>query len=134
VGRLDKGSEGLLLLTNDGELAQHILHPSHEIEKEYEIILSKAIDDRIKARLQKGIPLEGRKVRMVIKGSSKKLRVRIHEGRKHILRRIFRRVGYDVLALKRIRVANLVLRKLPKGRWRYLTEKELSQLRRLLKL
>jgi pseudouridine synthase len=134
VGRLDKDSEGLLLCTNDGDLAQRVLHPSYEMTKEYEVIVNKVLSPRDKVRLQKGFPLEGRKVTMEIKGDGKKLRVVIHEGRKHILRRIFRRIGNEVLALRRIRIGNLRIAKIPKGSWRYLTDKELAALRRLLKL
>ncbi len=128
VGRLDKDTEGLLLLTNDGELAQKILHPSFGLEKEYELILDKPLLPRDRTRLHKGIPLEGRTVTMKLHGASKKFSIVIHEGRKHILRRIFERIGYKVEYLRRVRIGPLRIRNVQKGAYRRLTTDEVKKL------
>ncbi|MBD3319081.1 pseudouridine synthase [Candidatus Woesearchaeota archaeon] len=132
VGRLDKDSEGLLLLTNDGELANMVLHPSFELEKEYQIVIDKSLSERDRLRLHKGVPLDGRPVKMKVRGAQRKFSVILHEGRKRILRRIFERIGYKVLSLRRVRIGNLRLTKLQRGMWRYLSKKEVDDLRRLL--
>jgi 23S rRNA pseudouridine2605 synthase len=120
VGRLDKDTEGLLIMTNDGDLSQAILHPKHLTKKEYEVILDKPLDPTHKIRFQKGIPLDYRKVAMKISDGQKKLRVEIHEGRKHVLKRIFRRLGYEVKYLRRIRIGHLTLRGISKGSYKIL--------------
>lgn len=135
VGRLDRKTEGLLLLTNDGELAYRITHPRYEIEKEYEAVLDGPITPPALERLRRGIVVDGertvprsvRPVKLTEDGTI--VRIVIHEGRNRIVRRMFEAVGYPVTKLTRIRVGPLQLGAIPRGMWRDLTEGELEQIR-----
>ena len=132
IGRLDAQSEGLLLLTNDGELAQRLTHPRYKIDKEYEITLDRAWDPVLASKLVRGIHLDGQraqiaKLRLV---TPTKLRVILRQGINRQIRRMFHAVGYETKRLVRIRVGNLRLGDLPPGHWRPLTKSELSQLRK----
>jgi len=129
VGRLDRDTEGLLLLTNDGELANKLTHPRYEVEKEYVVFLNKPLSDVAMERLQEGIMVDDRKVK--IRGLDiweKEVVIRIHEGRKHIVRRLFEKLGFTVMRLIRTRVASLELGNLSAGKWRELTPAELRRL------
>lgn len=136
VGRLDYDSEGLLLLTNDGELAHRLAHPRYRVWKTYLVEVQGQPDSARISRLEKGIYLEGKKTAPAkiaqLRGSSKKtwLRVEIHEGRKREVRRMFESVGHRVLHLKRIGFGNLRLGKLKTGKWRFLSQREVSNLKR----
>jgi 23S rRNA pseudouridine2605 synthase len=132
IGRLDAQSEGLLLLTNDGELAQRLTHPRYKIDKEYEITLDRAWDAALASKLVRGIYLDGQRaqiarLRLV---TPTKLRVVLRQGINRQIRRMFYAVGYETKRLVRIRVGNLRLGDLPPGHWRPLTKSELSQLRK----
>lgn len=130
VGRLDKESEGLLLMTNDGALSQKLLHPSHGVEKEYEVGLDKAFDPELTAKLLRGVHIEGGRgrfesLRIV---APKILRVVLKQGIKRQIRLMLYRLGYEVETLRRIRMGPLTDFKLPPGAWRPLTAKELDLL------
>ena len=132
VGRLDKESTGLLLLTNDGALTYQLTHPRFEHEKEYLVRLDKPLGPGDKEKLERGIELEGGKtypaVIEAVKTEPFSYRVTIHEGRKRQLRLMFQSLGPRVLALKRVRMGGLILGSLGEGETRELTGKEVKEL------
>jgi 23S rRNA pseudouridine2605 synthase len=136
VGRLDADTEGLLLLTNDGDLAQRIAHPSHGVDKEYLAEVEGIPSRDAIRRLREGIQLEdgptaGAKVSLVADArGNATLRVTIHEGRKRQARRMCEAVGHPVRRLVRVRIGPLSDRTLPPGRWRPLTQPEVRSLER----
>lgn len=132
VGRLDAESEGLLLLSNDGALAQALTHPSRHVEKEYEVVLDRAFDAKFIPKLLKGIYLEeGRaKAARVQIEAPNKLRVVLTQGINRQIRRMFAAIGYKVKRLTRTRLGPLRLGRLPRGAWRELSEREVADLSR----
>ncbi len=126
VGRLDKDSRGLLLLTNDGRLHHALSHPSFDHEKEYEVTVQKIISDDALQKMGHGLPLDGLMTRpcKVRRLSARRFRIILKEGRNRQIRRMVKHVGNRVLMLKRLRVANISLGNLAEGDWRYLTEPE----------
>ena len=129
VGRLDRDTTGLLLLTNDGDLAQRLMHPSYRMKKIYSVKLDKFFHPLDLEKIQKGLKLEDGPVRVdaisYIDGKSKEyVGVEIHIGRNRIIRRIFEHLGYSVIRLDRVYYAGLTKKDLPRGRYRHLTEKE----------
>jgi pseudouridine synthase len=140
VGRLDYESEGLLLLTNHGELAFRLTHPRFQIKKVYQVKVKGEPDYSRLSRLKKGIILDGKKtapakIRILSVSSGESyLRVEIHEGRKREVRRMFEAVGHRVEELRRMRFDGLSLGKLKRGRWRYLTAREIEMLMRCVGL
>jgi 23S rRNA pseudouridine2605 synthase len=132
VGRLDADSEGLLLLTNDGALAQALTHPSRHVEKEYEVVLDRAFDAGFIPKLLKGVYLEeGRaKAAQVHVEGANKLRVVLTQGINRQIRRMFAALGYKVKRLTRTRLGPLRLGRLPRGSWRELRGGEVDSLRR----
>ncbi len=132
IGRLDAQSEGLLLLTNDGELAQRLTHPSYQVEKEYEATIDKPWDPTVAEKLQGGIYLDGQRARidLIRPLSPLRLRIVLRQGLNRQIRRMLFAVGYEVERLVRTRVANLRLGSLPRGHWRPLTSAELKTLQR----
>ncbi|MCP2042937.1 pseudouridine synthase [Pontibacter sp. HSC-36F09] len=133
VGRLDRNTTGLLLFTNDGELAQKLTHPSNEIKKIYQVELDKPITKDDFQKVVEGVELEDGKAMVddvAMLGDSKKfLGLEIHIGRNRIVRRIFEHLGYDVVTLDRVQYAGLTKKDLPRGEWRYLSEKEVIRLK-----
>ena len=131
VGRLDAQTEGLLLLTNDGDLAQSLTHPRYKIEKEYEVTLDRPWDSTFTSKLLRGIFVDGQRARIarLHSVSPVRLRVVLRQGINRQIRRMFEAVGYRVKNLIRLRIANLQLGDLPRGRWRVLSERELNSLR-----
>ncbi len=130
IGRLDAQSEGLLLLTNDGNLAQQLTHPRFKIEKEYEVALDRPWDRALAQKLLRGIFLDGQRAqitRLVSIGQAK-VRVVLRQGINQQIRRMFYAVGYEVKRLVRVRIGNLRLGDLPRGHWRALSKSELSAL------
>ena len=125
VGRLDKDSSGLIVLTNDGELADHLTHPRYEKSKEYVAVLDKEPSIADLKKISQGLVLE-KKLQPVeivdVKGKS--ARLIIHEGVNRQIRRMFAQLGYTVLKLKRIRVGNLELGELKPGEWREVKKEE----------
>jgi pseudouridine synthase len=130
VGRLDKDSTGLLLLTNDGRLHHRLSHPSFDHEKEYEVTVEHPIPDSVLERLSAGMPLMGSKTRpaRIRRLSGRRFRMVLQEGRNRQIRRMVHKVGYRVMRLKRIRVANIHLGSLPVGAWRHLSPREEKKL------
>jgi 23S rRNA pseudouridine2605 synthase len=132
IGRLDAQTEGLLLLTNDGDLAQRLTHPRYEIEKEYEVILDRPWNPGLTSKLLRGIFLDGQRARIaqLHSVSPARLRVVLRQGINRQIRRMFEAVGYRVKDLIRVRIANLQLGDLPRGHWRALAKRELQSLER----
>jgi 23S rRNA pseudouridine2605 synthase len=130
VGRLDAQTEGLLLLTNNGELAQRLSHPRFKVDKEYEVTLDHLWDPALAPKLLRGIFLDGHraKVTRLHSVSPTRLRVVLHQGINRQIRRMFEAVGYRVKHLVRVRLGNLRLADLPHGHWRVLTKGELRSL------
>lgn len=133
VGRLDYDSEGLLLMTNDGEFANRLMHPSHEISKVYALTVTGCTAESLQ-RLSQPVELDGYRIRKpavrLLRGGEKALvEVTIHEGRNRQVRRMCAAAGMEVLRLKRIREGALALGDLPCGKWRYLTDRELALLK-----
>ena len=130
IGRLDKDSTGLLLLTNDGHLHHQLSHPSFNHEKEYEITVAKPLPEGALRKLAKGLPMMGTRTRpaRVKRISARRFRIILQEGKNRQIRRMVRKVGNQVVDLKRIRIANIKLANLPLGRWRHLAEKEKDKL------
>jgi len=128
IGRLDKDSTGLLILTNDGDLHHRLLHPSFDHEKEYDVTVSNPITDGALQNIAGGMPMMGTRTRPaeIIKLSSRRFRIVLKEGKNRQIRRMVRKVGNHVTQLKRLRISNIELEKLKKGTWRYLTEKEIK--------
>jgi 23S rRNA pseudouridine2605 synthase len=137
VGRLDYNTEGLLLLTNDGDFAHFITHPKHEFPKTYRAKVKGVLEDHQIEQLQNGIYLDdGKTAPARLKKISKEeanswIEITIHEGRKRQVRRMFDRVGHSVIKLKRIKTGNLVLGDLPDGAFRYLMPEEVEALKQL---
>lgn len=131
VGRLDKDSEGLLLLTNDGDLAQRLTHPSHEIEKEYEVTLNKAFDPAHTPKLLKGIFIEGGRGRFerIRSVAPDCVKVVLRQGLKRQIRLMFYYLGYEVERLKRIRIGSITDARIPIGSYRHLTPGEVEFLK-----
>ena len=134
VGRLDYDSEGLLLLTNDGDLTRRMLHPSHEVEKVYLARVSQQLTQEEARRLESGVMIDGRKTaRAKVKILSVKplytdLLISIHEGRNRQVRKMVAEVGHQVVLLRRVRFGPIKLGELPRGMWRELTDEELREL------
>ena len=131
VGRLDKDTTGLLLLTNDGTLVNQIIHPSSESEKEYEVTFYQQIPMGSIRKLEEGVRLSGEKTlpTTVKKVAPAKIHITLREGKNRQVRKICQKVGFPVKSLKRIRIKNLHLGDLPLGRWRYLTDQEVKMLK-----
>ncbi len=138
VGRLDYDSEGLLLLTNDGDLAEKMMHPSHEVDKAYYCKVLGSVTPEALDRLAKGVMLDDHptspaRVRLIRQEAFDSIvMVTIHEGRNRQVRRMFEELGYKVLMLRRVRFGPLDLGDLRRGQWRFLEENEVRELKRTL--
>ncbi len=130
VGRLDKESSGLLLLTNDGDFAYKLMHPSFEKEKEYIVTTEQTVTRTMIERFEKGIIIEGRKTypAKVKRIELTKISMVIKEGRNRQIRKMLQKVGNTVISLKRIRINNLTLGSLKEGGYRFLTKSEVNDL------
>jgi len=133
VGRLDKDSSGLLLLTNDGRLHHRLSHPSFDHEKEYDITVRKPMTIGAIRKLETGLPLMGRKTRSakINPLSAQRFRITLMEGRNRQVRRMVRKVGNQVTRLHRIRISNINIGNLAAGSWRHLKKAEKAELLRL---
>ncbi|MEM7103535.1 MAG: pseudouridine synthase [Bacteroidota bacterium] len=134
VGRLDRDTTGLLILTNDGDLAKKLTHPSHEVKKIYHISLDKAVTDNHIQEIAKGLDLEDGiaqvdKVSHLAGKEKTEVGIELHIGRNRIVRRIFEHLGYQVRRLDRVYFGGLTKKDLPRGRWRALTDKEVIMLK-----
>lgn len=138
VGRLDRNTTGLLLMTNDGNLADKLSHPKNNITKIYQVELNKSLTQGDFNKIEFGLELEDGFIKpddlSYVQGASKReVGIQIHSGKNRIVRRIFESLGYEVVKLDRVVYASLTKKDLPRGRWRYLEEKELIQLKHLIK-
>lgn len=135
VGRLDRNTTGLLLLTNDGELSKKLTHPSHEVSKVYQIELDMPLSNKHFENIQEGIKLEDGPIKIdeiaVLDNTARNLGIEIHSGKNRIVRRIFESLGYEVTRLDRVMFAGLTKKDLPRGKWRFLSEKEIIRLKYL---
>ena len=135
IGRLDMDSEGLLLFTNDGDFANRLMHPSHEIEKCYRVLVS-GFEPGKEDLLARPIVLDGYRIRppkvrlLEARDGKARLEVVIHEGRNRQVRRMCQAAGMQVLRLKRVAEGSVRLGSLPEGAWRYLTEAEVRELKK----
>ncbi|MEX0721177.1 MAG: pseudouridine synthase [Balneolaceae bacterium] len=138
VGRLDRNTTGLLVLTNDGDLAHRLMHPSYKVRKTYEVTTKKALKEEYLEGFRKGVELEDG----VAKGYNIKqfmdmpelFEMSVFEGRNRLIRRMVEHYGTEVTKLKRIEYAGLNLKGVSQGRWRYLHQNEINDLRKLVKL
>ena len=130
IGRLDKDSSGLLILTNDGSLHHRLSHPSFDHEKEYDVTVVRPIPDGALRSIAKGMPMMGTKTRPaeIERITPRRFRIVLREGKNRQIRRMVRKVGNHVTRLKRVRVSNIKLGRLAEGTWRNLTEKEKKEL------
>ena len=130
VGRLDKDSTGLLLLTNDGRIHHRLSHPSFDHEKEYDVTVARPIPDGALKKMSDGLPLMGTKTRpaRITRISPRRFRMVLQEGKNRQIRRMVFKVGNEVTRLQRKRFANVKLGNLPPGKWRYLKESEKKSL------
>lgn len=135
VGRLDRNTTGLLLLTNDGELADKLAHPSNNVKKLYQVDIDKPISDEDFIKIQDGITLEDGLAQVdeigLVNETRTSLGLQIHIGRNRIVRRIFEHLGYTVVRLDRVMYAGLTKKDLPRGNWRHLSKQEVIQLKHL---
>lgn len=134
VGRLDRNTTGLLLLTNDGDLAQRMTHPSHSVKKIYLVVLDKPLSDKDMEKIAGGVLLEdGMALIDSIEfpdGNDKtKVGIELHIGKNRIVRRIFESFGYEVVRLDRVSFGGLTKKDLPRGKWRLLSQKEIGMLK-----
>lgn len=134
VGRLDRNTTGLLLITNDGDLAKKLTHPKHECRKIYHVFADKNIEEEHLEALAQGItledgPIKADKISYVDMADKSQAGVEIHSGRNRIVRRMFEHFGYHVEKLDRVYFAGLTKQGIPRGKWRFLSEKEISKLK-----
>lgn len=134
VGRLDRNTSGVLLLTNDGDLSQILTHPSNEVKKVYAVTLDKPLTKQHFDDILKGTPLEDGMAHVdtlayTDNADKTQIGVELHTGRNRIVRRIFEHYGYDVKALDRVVFAGLTKKNVNRGKWRFLTEKEVRDLK-----
>lgn len=133
VGRLDRNTTGLLLFTNDGDLAHRLTHPKHEKMKIYHVFLNKNLKPDDFEKIMAGIEIDKEIIKpddLQYVGSEKsQVGIQIHSGKYHIVKRIFEQVGYTVEKLDRVYFAGLTKKNLPRGKWRFLTDKEVSTLK-----
>ncbi|MFA6361167.1 MAG: pseudouridine synthase, partial [Dysgonamonadaceae bacterium] len=134
VGRLDRGTTGVLLLTNDGDLASKLTHPRYEKRKIYQVWVDKPVAIEHMQAIADGVELEDGEILVdaisyVTEEDLTQIGIEIHSGKNRIVRRLFEKFGYRILRLDRVYFAGLTKKNLSRGRWRYLTEKEVNMLR-----
>lgn len=134
VGRLDRDTTGLLLFTNDGDMAKKLTHPRYQAKKIYHVELNKSVAREDLEKLMKGVDLEDGRTRFdkadfVKDGSAREIGVELHSGKNRIVRRMFEALGYEVLKLDRVQFSGLTKKDLPRGMFRHLTESEVSFLK-----
>ncbi len=135
VGRLDRNTTGLLLFTNDGEMTKKLTHPKYNIRKIYHILIDKRISPKELTEIRRGLVLEDGKaevdvVEYIGDGKDKKqVGIELHSGKNRIIRRIFEKLNFKVIKLDRICYAGLTKKDIPRGRWRFLNQKEIGMLK-----
>ncbi|MEM8507913.1 MAG: pseudouridine synthase [Bacteroidota bacterium] len=133
VGRLDRNTTGLLLFTNDGDIAKKLTHPKHGVRKIYHVHLDKNVTIADLRKIREGLELNDGKIEVdavdyVQGGTKKEIGIEIHSGRNRIVRRIFEHLGYEVARLDRVVFAGLTKKDLPRGHWRFLSSQEVINL------
>ena len=137
VGRLDRNTTGLLLFTNDGEMAKKLTHPSHNIKKIYHVVLDKALTKNHFLEITEGIELEDGPIKpdaiayVENAENRKEIGIEIHSGRNRIVRRIFEHFEYKIIKLDRVKLGGLTKKDLARGQWRYLLPAEINMLKML---
>ncbi len=134
VGRLDRNTTGVLLITNDGDLASKLTHPKYDKKKIYQVTLDKPLEQDDFNKLMQGVTLEDGEMKVddlnyIDENDARKVGIEIHSGKNRIVRRIFEHLGYRVVRLDRVYFAGLTKKNLKRGQWRFLSEKEVSMLR-----
>jgi len=135
VGRLDRNTTGLLLFTNDGELTTRLTHPKYGVKKLYHVVLDKPLLKNDLLRIMEGVELEDGKIKpdsinwVTDEMDKRHVGIELHSGKNRIVRRIFEHVGYEVVRLDRVIFAGLTKKDLPRGKWRFLQEKEINILK-----
>lgn len=135
VGRLDYDSQGLLLLTNDGDITYKLTHPRHNVSKTYIAKIDRIVDETTLQKIRNGVYIDNYRTRPcqvnVVNQSDNfsEIRVSIMEGRNRQIRKMFEKFGYNIVALERIAIGDISIGNLPLGKWRYLTEKEIGYLK-----
>ena len=135
VGRLDRNTTGILLFTNDGELTTRLTHPSHGVKKLYHVVLDKPLSKNDLLKIMEGIELEDGEIKpdsinwVTDEADNRHVGIELHSGKNRIVRRIFEHLGYEVVKLDRAIFAGLTKKDLPRGRWRFLEEKEVNILK-----
>ena len=132
VGRLDRNTTGVLLFTNDGDLAKKLTHPSFEVQKIYQVELDNNLKQTDYEAIEEGLKLEDGPIKVddIVFGTEKNiLGVELHSGKNRIVRRIFEHLGYEVKKLDRVVFAGLTKKDLPRGRWRFLSDLEIANLK-----
>ncbi|MDD5659023.1 MAG: pseudouridine synthase [Actinomycetota bacterium] len=132
VGRLDYNSRGLIIMTNDGNLAYKVLHPKFNILKTYEIILNSELKEDDIKKIKKGVIIDGTMFEVqdmqLFFENDKKVKITIHEGRKRIIRRVFKSLGYEVADLKRIRIGNYEIKDMQEGTYKELRQSDVRKI------
>jgi len=133
VGRLDRNTTGLLLFTNDGDLAKKLTHPRHGVSKLYHVVLNKNVKAADLDKIRSGFQLDDGRVKVdeisyIEQGGKSEVGIKIHSGKNRIVRRIFEHLGYDVIRLDRVLFAGLTKKDLPRGHWRHLRQQEIINL------
>ncbi len=134
VGRLDRNTTGLLLLTNDGELTKKLSHPRHKVPKVYHVSLNKNLNLKDLEKIRSGVTLEDGDIKAdslhyIEDMPKKEVQIEIHSGKNRVIRRIFEHLGYEVMKLDRTYYAGLTKKNLPRGRYRPLTKEEIRMLK-----
>jgi 23S rRNA pseudouridine2605 synthase len=135
VGRLDRNTTGLLLFTNDGELAKKLMHPRSKIIKMYHVVLDQPLSKANLLKVAQGVELEGEKIEVdgieYVEDAAdrRELGMEIHSGQNRVIRRIFEQLGHKVVKLDRVMYAGLTKKNLPRGTWRFLTDREVMTLK-----
>ena len=136
IGRLDRKTTGLLLLTNDGELSKKLMHPSHKIKKIYSLQINKPITKNDFNKLKEGIEIDNEKIhinKINILNNRKELGIEIHMGKNRIIRKLFESLDYKIIKLDRVMFGPLTKKNLPRGKWKFLDQKELRLLKNFTK-
>ena len=134
VGRLDRNTTGLLLFTNDGDLAKKLTHPKHGVSKLYHVVLNKPLKGKDMEQIRGGLHLEDGKIQVdevsyIDQAGKAEVGLKLHSGKNRIVRRIFEHLGYTVVRLDRVLFAGLTKKDLPRGHWRHLTPQEVINLK-----
>lgn len=139
IGRLDYDTSGLLLLTNDGELANHLMHPSYGVDKIYEVLVNGIPSEKDLNKLRSGILLEEGMtspaqviIKKIVNNKKAKINITIHEGKNRQVRRMFEKLDYSVVALKRIKYGFLTINGVEEGDYRFLSKKEIAKLKKVV--